>query len=498
MRKYLLSTGLALVLSVPVCGSLMLEIKSFEPLGVVRDEVITLRAQLGGIPVSAEMFVDGEPLQTELDWSEGALARAELEEGSHQVEVQVSTPFATCRETFTVKVDRTAPTFKGSQFPSVVAATDLDLEATTEPGAEVYLKEERLAIADEKGQLRLSLPLQPGANELDLSVRDAADNREQVKLEVFSDQEPPSCQVEPADGARVKENKPFLKVVVSDDHQVAGLKATLNDQPLKVKSFGQGHFVLVVPELHEGQHRLDLTATDQVGRERQRESWFLVDSTDEFGKNVIGEGAVGKDVRILQRRLIEAKYLKPDEVTGVFDRPTKRAVMEVQKSLKKEPTGIADESVLIALGPRIFINQSRFSLVLDRPGKEPIRYSIATGSSAYPTPVGDFIIKEKVMHPTWLPPKSPWAANAKPIPPGPANPLGTRWLGFNWGGVGIHGTNAPWSIGSAASHGCIRMRVPEVEALYELVQVGTPVTVFGGWEKDPMLDKYWAPPKAPQ
>lgn len=495
MRKYLLSTVLAVVLSVPVCGSLLLEIKGFEPLGVVADEVVTLRARLGGIPVSAQMTVDGRPVDTRLDWSQGALAQVELPEGSHQVEVAVSTPFTHCRETFTVRVDRTAPQFQGSPFPAVVAAEELNLEATTEPGAEVYLENRRVAVADSKGKLHLKLPLQPRANQLALSIKDAANNRSEIELQVFSDQEAPSCQVEPEDGARVKSNQPYIKVVVTDDHQVAGLTATLDDQPVKVKSFGKGHFVLAVPQLYEGQHRLDLTATDAVGRQRKRESWFLVDSTDEFGGTIIGEGAVGGDVRILQRRLVEAKRLQPGDVTGVFDRNTRRAVLEVQKSLQEEPTGIADKSVLVALGPRIFINQSRFSLVLDRPGKEPLRYTIATGSPAYPTPVGEFVVKEKVMHPTWLPPKSPWAANAKPIPPGPGNPLGTRWIGFDWGGVGIHGTNAPWTIGSAASHGCIRMRVAEVEALYEQVEEGTPVTVFGGWEKDPVLDKYWAPPK---
>jgi len=61
------------------------------------------------------------------------------------------------------------------------------------------------------------------------------------------------------------------------------------------------------------------------------------------------------------------------------------------------------------------------------------------------------------------------------VAPGPANPLGTRWMGLGYKGYGIHGTNRPHSIGKAASHGCIRMRNHDVEELFELVQVGDPV-----------------------
>ena len=64
-------------------------------------------------------------------------------------------------------------------------------------------------------------------------------------------------------------------------------------------------------------------------------------------------------------------------------------------------------------------------------------------------------------------------------------------MGFDWGGVGIHGTNAPWTVGSAASHGCMRMVTGQVEELFELVEVGTPVVVLGGWEDDPLLERYW-------
>ncbi len=71
-----------------------------------------------------------------------------------------------------------------------------------------------------------------------------------------------------------------------------------------------------------------------------------------------------------------------------------------------------------------------------------------------------------------------WYNPGKVVGPGPANPLGTRWMGLGFKGYGIHGTNRPSSIGKAASHGCIRMRIPDVEALFALVQVGDEVDLL--------------------
>jgi lipoprotein-anchoring transpeptidase ErfK/SrfK len=104
-------------------------------------------------------------------------------------------------------------------------------------------------------------------------------------------------------------------------------------------------------------------------------------------------------------------------------------------------------------------------------------FAVATGQSAYPTPLGSFQIVVKWRNPWWYPPSSPWAKGAKPIPPGPGNPLGTRWMGLSAPGVGIHGTPDPASIGYSVSHGCIRMRIPEAEWLFNHVDIGTPVFI---------------------
>jgi lipoprotein-anchoring transpeptidase ErfK/SrfK len=102
---------------------------------------------------------------------------------------------------------------------------------------------------------------------------------------------------------------------------------------------------------------------------------------------------------------------------------------------------------------------------------------VATGQSSYPTPTGHFSIVTMQRHPWWYPPDSDWAKGEKPIPPGPGNPLGTRWMGLSAPGVGMHGTPDAASIGYSASHGCIRMRIPEAEWLFNRVGVGTPVFI---------------------
>jgi len=105
-------------------------------------------------------------------------------------------------------------------------------------------------------------------------------------------------------------------------------------------------------------------------------------------------------------------------------------------------------------------------------------FPVATGQAIYPTPLGQFQIVVKELNPWWYPPtQDAWARGLQPVPPGPDNPLGTRWMGLSAPGVGIHGTDEPWSIGHSESHGCIRMQVPSAEWLYNRVQVGTQVFI---------------------
>ena len=132
------------------------------------------------------------------------------------------------------------------------------------------------------------------------------------------------------------------------------------------------------------------------------------------------------------------------------------------------------------LGAVIVIRRGSNLLHLYARGRLTRTLGVATGSSRYPTPLGRFSIVTMQRHPWWHPPNSDWARGAAPIPPGPGNPLGTRWMGLSVGGVGIHGTPDAASIGYSVSHGCIRMRIPDAEWLFNRVTVGTPVFIVAG------------------
>ena len=127
----------------------------------------------------------------------------------------------------------------------------------------------------------------------------------------------------------------------------------------------------------------------------------------------------------------------------------------------------------------ITIDRAHFKLRLFKRLKISKRYGVAVGQPAYPTPTGRFRISNKQVNPAWTAPNSPWAGElAGTTTPGgsAANPLRARWMGIA-NGVGIHGTSQEYSIGSRASHGCIRMRVADVIDLYPRVPVGTPVLI---------------------
>ena len=129
-----------------------------------------------------------------------------------------------------------------------------------------------------------------------------------------------------------------------------------------------------------------------------------------------------------------------------------------------------------SVGPVVVIDRGNYRLTWWK-GKKKISFPIAVGQAAYPTPTGNFHIVSKQTNPTWFPPSSPWAAGLGPVPPGVSNPLGTRWMGTSAPAIGMHGTPQSGSIGTRASHGCIRMYISDAERLYELVDIGTPVYI---------------------
>jgi lipoprotein-anchoring transpeptidase ErfK/SrfK len=125
------------------------------------------------------------------------------------------------------------------------------------------------------------------------------------------------------------------------------------------------------------------------------------------------------------------------------------------------------------------VDRSNFQLSLYEDLKLAKTYTVAIGAVGFSTPAGLYHIQNKAVDPAWHVPNSDWAGSlAGTIVPGgtPQNPLKARWLGI-YDGAGIHGTDQTYSLGTAASHGCIRMAIPDVIELYDQVPVGAPIYI---------------------
>lgn len=184
----------------------------------------------------------------------------------------------------------------------------------------------------------------------------------------------------------------------------------------------------------------------------------------------------GPDIELLQRILNE-KGLLAAEADGTFDEATAKAVKGFQEleglpadevvgpdawrrlltscCLAKPNRSSAPSGILIT------VDLSKRRLTFSAPGMESRSYPVAIGKPSTPTPVGNWTIVQKAMH--------------------PGGPFGARWmrLSIPWGGYGIHGTNNPKSIGKAVSHGCVRLYNEDVIELYDLTPLGTPVAIIG-------------------
>jgi lipoprotein-anchoring transpeptidase ErfK/SrfK len=124
------------------------------------------------------------------------------------------------------------------------------------------------------------------------------------------------------------------------------------------------------------------------------------------------------------------------------------------------------------------LDRATFTLRLWKHLKLAKSYTVAVGQEGLETPEGLYDIQEKQENPSWHVPDSAWAGSlaGQVIPPGPEDPIKARWMGI-FEGAGIHGTEEVESLGSAASHGCVRMSIPDVIELYPQVEVGTPIYI---------------------
>jgi lipoprotein-anchoring transpeptidase ErfK/SrfK len=183
-------------------------------------------------------------------------------------------------------------------------------------------------------------------------------------------------------------------------------------------------------------------------------------------------------VRTVSSRNGQAVLVGKLERTVIRDlvQPTADGIVEVPTRVLKPKVTTAD---LRAKYPFfITVSRSGFQLRLYERLELAKTYAVSIGQVGYDTPTGLYRIKTKAGAPAWYVPNEPWAGDlaGKVIPPGPDNPIKARWMGIH-AGAGIHGTDDVDSIGQAASHGCIRMRIPDVIELYNTVPVRTPVFI---------------------
>jgi hypothetical protein len=139
--------------------------------------------------------------------------------------------------------------------------------------------------------------------------------------------------------------------------------------------------------------------------------------------------------------------------------------LAVQAATQEAPKQDAPKRVIV-----VSLEDRKLALV--EGGQVKKVYSVAVGKPSTPSPTGTFSIERRVANPVYH-------HDGKTVAPGPRNPVGTRWMGLNKTGYGIHGTNEPKSIGKAASHGCIRMAKADLEEFYAMVQVGDTVELIG-------------------
>jgi lipoprotein-anchoring transpeptidase ErfK/SrfK len=174
---------------------------------------------------------------------------------------------------------------------------------------------------------------------------------------------------------------------------------------------------------------------------------------------------------------VRASRLRRDLEHELLDSGSRRVVRVRTEVVKPKVT---TEQLAAKYPAVIIVNRGAFKLTLYKDLKPVKSYGIAVGQVGLETPAGLYHIQNKAVNPAWTMPNSDWVApkdRGKVIPGGtPENPLKARWLGI-YAGAGIHGTSEDSSIGSAASHGCIRMHIPDVIELYPQVPVGAPVYI---------------------
>jgi peptidoglycan hydrolase-like protein with peptidoglycan-binding domain len=450
---------------------------------------VTIRLSVSGLGGVHEvrMRLDGRDVSSRVSLSRGviSLRTGMLSDGVHRATLEASSdnPFRRhLRHAWRFTVDTSTPTLDLTKLQAepVVTASPAVFAGVTEPYASVTVTSGSVsgtATADADGNYSVTADLSEGTHDTIFAVEDRAGNSSRQRVTLVVDRSPPKLSVERVAGT-LRTTSVSLDVSASDAAATPSVAATLNGEAVII-SGDAADGVAHLSGLPQGIVSLQVSATDKAGHVTTVRRSFLVDSTERFGAATLVSGARGADVTVLQKRLVAAGVLDASP-SGVYDRATAAAVrrLEVRYSLTSD--GVVGPAMLVVLGGRrIVVDLAQCRLHLYQGGRLIKTYRVATGQSAYPTPTGTFRIVEKVKNPTWNPPDSAWAEGATTVAAGESNPLGSRWMGLDASGVGIHGvpSSEDDSIGTHASHGCIRMHDSDAVDLFTRVSVNTPVVI---------------------
>jgi lipoprotein-anchoring transpeptidase ErfK/SrfK len=438
------------------------------------DEARDVRVAIDGVDVTATATRTDHGLE---------LAMPELADGEHVVEVQLRSADLLSRAAIVEEriahrwafaTDRTAPTLElgGEGGWATTAAIQGRAEAGTRVTAQ-WEDGEVVTTAGADGAFALVPTVEEGETPMRVVAEDAAGNRTTREHVVRYDATAPELTMGGLRAWFRDSDRPTLYAFVGDASPTE-IVAKVNGEVAKVEPLSIGYRI-ETGRLPQGRSTIAITVTDKTGGSATEEAEFGVDSTERLANNLtLMPGARGGDVVSLTRRLRLEGHWK-GKASRVYDERVAKAVRAYQREVDLPVDGIARPALLQRTAGRVVVDKGDFTLTLFLDGKPAKRYPIAIGMPAYPTPTGEFVITDMLMNPTWTPPNSPWAAGLEPVPPGASNPLGTRWIGTSAPLIGIHGTPQDWSIGSMASHGCVRMHISDVEDLFERVAVGMPV-----------------------
>lgn len=408
----------------------------------------------------------------------------ELADGHHSVSFSASSSNLLRRsvsEHWRFTVDTVVPTLTiaGKADKGLINSAPATFEGTTEALSTVTVASGSIKAAgqaDAHGDYAVSVMLPDGPSAVTITTTDRAGNSAARRLDVYVDSVPPLLETTRI-AKTVRRARLKIHVRATDQLGTPVVRATL-DGDRRAISGPVADATLSLKGLAEGSHVLRVSASDRGGNVVTEKHAFVVDSTEKFGWAPMGPGARGKDVKDLQRRLAKAGVYS-GKPTGVYDRATTSAVRQLQAKYAMAVDGLVGDHVLAVLSGQIVVDIGDLRLYLYNNGRLVKSYRVATGQAAYPTPTGSYSIVSMQKDPTWLPPNSDWAKEAKPIPPGVENPLGTRWMGTSAPGIGIHGVppSEDASIGTYASHGCIRMHNWDAIDLFDRIVIGMPVVI---------------------